>query len=66
MKILVTGGCGFVGSNLALLFKEHYSSYKIIVLDNLKQPEKIKNAIKTEFQNIVKLLNYILIKLSKI
>ena len=29
-----------------------------IVLDNLKQPEKIKNAIKTEFQNIVKLLNY--------
>jgi hypothetical protein len=29
-----------------------------IVLDNLKQPEKIKNAIKTEFQNIVRLLNY--------
>jgi hypothetical protein len=29
-----------------------------IVLDNLKQPEKIKNAIKSEFQTIVKLLNY--------
>ena len=29
-----------------------------IVLDNLKQPEKIKNAIKQEFQTILKLLNY--------
>ena len=29
-----------------------------IVLDNLKQPDKIKNAIKQEFQNILKLLNY--------
>jgi len=29
-----------------------------IILDNLKQPEKIKNAIKAEFDNILKLLNY--------
>ena len=29
-----------------------------IVLDNLKQPDKIKNAIKAEFQTILKLLNY--------
>lgn len=29
-----------------------------IVLDNLKQPDKIKNAIKQEFQNILRLLNY--------
>jgi len=29
-----------------------------IVLDDLKQPEKIKNAIKTEFNTIVRLLNY--------
>lgn len=29
-----------------------------IVLDNLKQPEKIKNAIKMEFQNILRLMNY--------
>lgn len=29
-----------------------------IVLDDLKQPEKIKNAIKSEFQYILKLLNY--------
>lgn len=29
-----------------------------IVLDNLKQPEKIKKAIKEEFQTILRLLNY--------
>jgi hypothetical protein len=29
-----------------------------LVLDNLKQPEKIKNAIKTEFNTVLKLLNY--------
>lgn len=29
-----------------------------IVLDNLKQPEKIKNAIKTEFNTVLRLLNY--------
>ena len=29
-----------------------------IVLDNLKQPEKIKSAIKSEFQNILRLMNY--------
>ena len=29
-----------------------------IILDDLKQPEKIKNAIKSEFKYILKLLNY--------
>lgn len=29
-----------------------------IVLDKLKQPEKIKNSIKTEFQTILRMLNY--------
>ena len=29
-----------------------------LVLDNLKQPDKIKNAIKTEFNTVLRLLNY--------
>lgn len=37
MKILITGGCGFVGSNLALLFKEHLTSSEIYCLDNLSR-----------------------------
>lgn len=35
--ILITGGAGFVGSNLAILFKEKFPEYKIICLDNLKR-----------------------------
>ena len=36
-KILVTGGAGFVGSNLCLKLKEHYSNIKVIALDNLSR-----------------------------
>ena len=36
-NFLITGGCGFVGSNLAILFKLKYPSSKVISLDNLKR-----------------------------
>jgi len=36
-KILITGGAGFVGSNLAISFKQHHSDLDIIALDNLKR-----------------------------
>ena len=35
--ILITGGAGFVGSNLAILLKEKYPAYHIISMDNLKR-----------------------------
>src|SRR5438128_1089745 len=35
--ILITGGAGFVGSNLALKLKLDYPGAKITVLDNLKR-----------------------------
>jgi CDP-paratose 2-epimerase len=34
---LITGGCGFVGSSLALQLQKHYSDIKIICLDNLRR-----------------------------
>lgn len=35
MNILITGGCGFVGSNLAIKLKTEYPSVKVIAMDNL-------------------------------
>lgn len=49
MKILITGGAGFVGSNIAIYLKEKYPNYKIIALDNLSRRgsefnlERLKN-----------------------
>lgn len=37
ISILITGGCGFIGSNLALLIKEKYPAYEVVCLDNLKR-----------------------------
>lgn len=37
MKILITGGCGFVGSNLAILFKQYYTHSEVYCLDNLSR-----------------------------
>ena len=36
-RIIVTGGAGFVGSNLALAFKRDRPTATVIVLDNLKR-----------------------------
>ena len=37
MKIVVTGGAGFVGSTLCLQLKAKYPSYEIVAFDNLKR-----------------------------
>ena len=37
MKIVVTGGAGFVGSTLCLQLKTKYPSYEIVAFDNLKR-----------------------------
>lgn len=36
-SILITGGAGFVGSNLALLMKQKFPALKVLALDNLKR-----------------------------
>ncbi len=36
-SVLITGGCGFVGSNLGVLLKRKYPDCQITALDNLKR-----------------------------
>ena len=36
-KILITGGAGFVGSNLAILLKQEFLDIDVIAVDNLKR-----------------------------
>ena len=43
MKILITGGCGFVGSNLAIYFKNNRIGSKINTLDNLSRKGSFLN-----------------------
>jgi len=43
MKILVTGGCGFIGSNFILKMLEKYPAYKIINLDKMTYASNFKN-----------------------
>lgn len=43
MKVLITGGCGFIGSNLALCIKEQMPNAKVFVFDNLKRRGSEKN-----------------------
>jgi CDP-paratose 2-epimerase len=37
MRILITGGAGFVGSHLALSFKREKRDSAVVALDNLKR-----------------------------
>ena len=37
MRVLITGGAGFVGSSLALRFKEKSPDYDVVVVDNLRR-----------------------------
>jgi CDP-paratose 2-epimerase len=41
MKILITGGCGFVGSNLAIFLKNYFNS--VSSLDNLYRKGSLLN-----------------------
>ena len=52
MKILITGGCGFVGSNLAIYFKEKKIGTKIESLDNLSRKGTLLNLNRLKKRNI--------------
>lgn len=46
MKLLITGVCGFVGSQLALWFREHKPETAIVGIDNFSRPGSETNRLK--------------------
>lgn len=51
MKILVTGGLGFIGSNFILYLAKKYPKFKILNLDAMLPGSNIKNIQKNEIKN---------------
>ncbi len=51
-SILITGGCGFVGSNLALRLKKDYPEARIVAMDNLKRRGSELNISRLKDQGI--------------
>ena len=65
MKILITGGCGFVGSNIAIYLKKNLKKSKISCLDNLMRKGSQLNKSRL-IQNNIKNYNINIENFSKV
>ncbi|MDP1783886.1 MAG: NAD-dependent epimerase/dehydratase family protein, partial [Sulfuricurvum sp.] len=56
--ILITGGAGFIGSNLAFYFQEHYPQAKVVVLDLFRSNLTLSNGNLKSFGHFKNLLGF--------
>lgn len=56
--ILITGGAGFIGSNLAFYFQEHYPQAKVVVLDLFRSNVTLSNGNLKSFGHFKNLLGF--------
>ena len=56
--ILITGGAGFIGSNLAFYFQEHYPDATVVVLDIFRSDRTLSNGNLLSFGHYKNLLGF--------
>ena len=56
--ILITGGAGFIGSNLAFYFQENYPDAKVIVFDKFRNDETFSNGNLKSFGHFKNLIGF--------
>lgn len=57
-SILITGGAGFIGSNLAFYFQENYPQARVVVLDIFRNDETFSNGNLRSFGHFKNLLGF--------
>jgi len=56
--ILITGGAGFIGSNLAFYFQENYPEAKVVVFDRFRSGKTLSNGNLESFGHFKNLLGF--------
>ncbi len=56
--ILITGGAGFIGSNLAFYFQKNHSDAKIVILDCFRSGETLSNGNLKSFGHFKNLIGF--------
>jgi ADP-L-glycero-D-manno-heptose 6-epimerase len=56
--ILITGGAGFIGSNLAFYFQENHPKARVIVLDSFRSTESLSNGNLKSFGHFKNLIGF--------
>ncbi len=57
-KILITGGAGFIGSNLAFYFQENFPTCKVVIFDRFRSEETFSNGNLKSFGHFKNLLGF--------
>ncbi|MFA5461751.1 MAG: ADP-glyceromanno-heptose 6-epimerase [Sulfurimonas sp.] len=57
--ILITGGAGFIGSNLAFYFQENHPDAKVVILDSFRNQETLSNGNLKSFGHFKNLIGFL-------